>query len=84
MVYGNKNVNNDELSETKASQTPNSTHVDEDSWREVKRKSKEGKAKKDTKKEEPKIEREELEFHFDEDLDENVPLGRQNTFTTEW
>lgn len=58
---------------------PNS---DDDDWREVKRKSKEGKSKKESKVK--AIEREELEFHFDEDLDQEVPAGRQNMFTTDW
>lgn len=53
-------------------------------WQEVKRKNKENKNKRDGKKEEQKVEREELDFHFDEELDQNVPIGRQNTFTTEW
>lgn len=57
---------------------------EEDSWREVKRKNKENKARREIKREEPRIEREELEFHFDEELDQEVPMGRQNTFTTDW
>ncbi|KAF5303755.1 hypothetical protein FQA39_LY09828 [Lamprigera yunnana] len=56
----------------------------DDNWREVKRKNKENKIKKDNKKEELRIEREELDFHFDEELDQEVPIGRQNTFTTDW
>lgn len=65
----------------------NAANDDEDNWREVKRKSKEAKTARkeqttrDTKEE--RFEREELEFHFDEEL-EDVPIGRQNTFTTEW
>lgn len=55
---------------------------EERSWREVKRKSKENKGKKENKAK--SFEREELEFHFDEELDEEVPTGRQNTFTTDW
>lgn len=55
---------------------------EEKSWREVKRKTKESKGKKETKVK--SFEREELEFHFDEELDEEVPTGRQNTFSTEW
>lgn len=55
---------------------------EEKSWREVKRKTKENKGKKEAKVK--SFEREELEFHFDEELDQEVPTGRQNTFTTEW
>lgn len=56
-----------------------------DNWKEVKRKTKEAKAKKETKEREgQKFEREELEFYFDEELDQYVPTGRQNTFTTDW
>ncbi|XP_065166457.1 la-related protein 1B isoform X3 [Atheta coriaria] len=56
-----------------------------DDWREVKRKSKEPSKKKEApKKEDPKYEREELDFHFDEELDQEVPPGRQNLFTTDW
>lgn len=58
--------------------------TEDDNWREVKRKNKENKTKREVKKEEPRIEREELEFHFDEELDQEVPMGRQNTFTTDW
>ncbi|KAL1493377.1 hypothetical protein ABEB36_011442 [Hypothenemus hampei] len=54
----------------------------DDMWLPVKRKTKENKGKKD-QKQKPEVEREELEFHFDEEL-ENVPIGRQNQFTTEW
>lgn len=55
---------------------------EEEAWLQVKRKNKENKGKK----EKPKpfeFQREELDFHFDEEL-ENVPIGRQNTFTTYW
>lgn len=55
---------------------------EERSWREVKRKTKENKGKKESKVK--SFEREELEFHFDEELDDEVPAGRQNTFSTEW
>lgn len=55
---------------------------EERNWRQVKRKTKENKVKKEIKAK--NFEREELEFHFDEELDEEVPTGRQNTFTTEW
>ncbi|KAJ8926933.1 hypothetical protein NQ314_020785 [Rhamnusium bicolor] len=30
------------------------------------------------------FEREEFDFHFDEELDQEVPTGRQNTFSNEW
>lgn len=59
---------------------------DEDNWREVKRKNKENKEnkiKKENKREEPNVKREELEFYFDEELDAEVPTGRQNAFTEE-
>ncbi|KAJ8950288.1 hypothetical protein NQ318_021144 [Aromia moschata] len=46
---------------------------DEATWRQVK---KEFKVKS--------FEREELDFHFDEELDQEVPTGRQNTFSNEW
>lgn len=59
----------------------NEENGDEDNWREVKRKSKESKGKKETKAK--NFEREELDFHFDEEVDE-VPAARQNTFTTDW
>ncbi|XP_022915475.1 la-related protein 1B isoform X3 [Onthophagus taurus] len=59
--------------------------LDDNTWKEVKRKTKEAKSKKDPKEktEQQKNEREELEFYFDEEL-EDVPTGRQNTFTTDW
>ncbi|XP_066247542.1 la-related protein 1B [Euwallacea similis] len=56
---------------------------EEESWLQVKRKNKENKGKKEQKPKPLEYEREELEFHFDEEL-ENVPIGRQNTFSTEW
>lgn len=56
---------------------------EEEAWLQVKRKNKENKGKKEQKPKPFEFEREELEFHFDEEL-ENVPIGRQNTFTTEW
>lgn len=59
----------------------NEMHSD-DNWREVKKKNKENKAKKDLKL--SSFEREELDFHFDEEFDEEVPTGRQNTFSNEW
>ncbi|CAG9855200.1 unnamed protein product [Phyllotreta striolata] len=54
---------------------------DEEIWREVKRKNKENKIRKESKIK--SYEREELDFHFDEELDQEVPTGRQNTFN-EW
>lgn len=55
----------------------------ENIWREVKRKNKEKPKKENKEKEERRFEREELEFHFDEELDQDVPTGRQNMFTTD-
>ncbi|XP_017770596.1 PREDICTED: la-related protein 1 isoform X2 [Nicrophorus vespilloides] len=55
----------------------------ENNWREVKRKTKDPKSKKEAKEKDNAFEREELEFHFDEELDQ-VPTGRQNLFTTDW
>ncbi|KAK9889082.1 hypothetical protein WA026_004354 [Henosepilachna vigintioctopunctata] len=58
----------------------NIVNGDYDTWREVKRKNKENKVKKENK---PKpYEREELEFHFDEELE--LLDGRQNTFSGDW
>lgn len=54
----------------------------DDTWREVKKKNKENKVKKDLKL--SSFEREELDFHFDEEFDQEVPTGRQNTFSNEW
>ncbi|KAG5875098.1 hypothetical protein JTB14_033702 [Gonioctena quinquepunctata] len=55
---------------------------DEENWRQVKRKNKENKGKKEFKAK--AFEREELDFHFDEELDQDVPTGRQNTFSNDW
>uniref|UniRef100_A0A1Y1KRZ8 La-related protein 1 n=1 Tax=Photinus pyralis TaxID=7054 RepID=A0A1Y1KRZ8_PHOPY len=74
-------VSENSVKEHKENVTP---IVRDDNWHEVKRKNKENKTKKDIKKEEQRVEREELDFHFDEELDQDVPIGRQNTFTTEW
>lgn len=63
-----------------------SEHTDnknEDNWREVKRKNKE-KSRKDNREKERRFEREELDFQFDEELDQDMPTGRQNMFTTDW
>lgn len=48
----------------------------------MKKKNKENKAKKDLKL--ASFEREELDFHFDEEFDQEVPTGRQNTFSNDW
>ncbi|XP_018578792.1 la-related protein 1B isoform X1 [Anoplophora glabripennis] len=55
---------------------------EEANWRQVKRKNKENKGKREFKVK--TNEREELDFHFDEELDLEVPTGRQNTFSNEW
>ncbi|KAJ8986228.1 hypothetical protein NQ317_009934 [Molorchus minor] len=55
---------------------------DDANWRQVKRKNKENKGRKESKVKYP--EREELDFYFDEELDQEVPTGRQNTFSNEW
>lgn len=55
---------------------------DEENWLQVRRKNKENKIKKENKVK--NIEREDLEFHFDEELDQDVPTGRQNTFSNDW
>ncbi|KAJ8923701.1 hypothetical protein NQ315_010282, partial [Exocentrus adspersus] len=55
---------------------------EEATWRQVKRKNKENKGKKELKVK--PSEREELDFHFDEELDSEVPTGRQNTFSNDW
>ncbi|XP_076261791.1 la related protein isoform X2 [Rhynchophorus ferrugineus] len=61
----------------------NKKEEEDENWLQVKRKNKENKGKKENKPKAFEFEREELEFHFDEEL-ENVPIGRQNKFTTEW
>lgn len=60
----------------------NSDNQGDDNWREVKKKNKENKIKKDLKL--SSFEREELDFHFDEEFDQEVPTGRQNTFSNDW
>lgn len=80
-------VNNDKVRNSpkkhgKANSVSPDATSDDDDWREVKRKSKEGKIRKESKAK--AIEREELEFDFDEDLDQEVPAVRQNMFTTDW
>ncbi|KAJ9601015.1 hypothetical protein L9F63_000853, partial [Diploptera punctata] len=55
---------------------------DSDSWKEVKRRVKPPPKDKEEKKgREHFEEREELDFQFDEELDNPVPSGRHNTFT---
>ncbi|RZC34939.1 la-related protein 1 [Asbolus verrucosus] len=71
----NRNTNNVDSKEN------NGLTTDEESWREVKRKNKENKGKKETKTK--SYEREELEFYFDEEIDHCVLSGRQNTFSNE-
>ncbi|XP_044256944.1 la-related protein 1-like isoform X1 [Tribolium madens] len=71
----NNTVNNVDSKEN------NGLSTDEESWREVKRKNKENKGKKETKTK--SYEREELEFYFDEEIDHCVLSGRQNTFSNE-
>ncbi|KRT78343.1 hypothetical protein AMK59_6528 [Oryctes borbonicus] len=78
-----KNNTKKEERNLKANVIEEKKNVDDDNWKEVKRKTKEAKVKKESKEKE-KFEREELEFHFDEELDLDVPTGRQNTFTTDW
>ncbi|KAH1023233.1 hypothetical protein HUJ04_012477 [Dendroctonus ponderosae] len=64
-------------------QTGRNKNDEEEAWLQVKRKNKENKGKKEQKPKPFEFQREELDFHFDEEL-ENVPIGRQNTFTTDW
>lgn len=75
MVNGNRNPEYAQNENTKNKQE------DDENWRQVKRKNKENKVRKETKVK--SFEREELDFHFDEELDQEVPTGRQNTFN-EW
>nr|CAH7739318.1 unnamed protein product [Callosobruchus chinensis] len=61
----------------------NEKNEDDTDWRQVKRKSKEYKGKKELRIR--NLEREEeLDFAFDEELDQDVPTGRQNTFSNDW
>lgn len=76
----NGGENKTKLENRNSNSTDNNS--EDDDWREVKRKSKEGKGKKESKAK--TVEREELEFYFDEELDQEVPAGRQNMFTTDW
>lgn len=78
----NNKQNNSENNPIKNDNTQENGRRDEENWREVKRKNKENKGKKETKSK--SYEREELEFYFDEELDNSVPpSGRQNTFSNE-
>lgn len=90
-VGDKKNVDNNVQNESKLDQVNNNENnkgvdlqeQEKDTWKEVKRKNKENKVKKETKVK--VLEKEELEFHFDEELDDlDVPSGRQNTFSTDW
>lgn len=71
------------VNESQSPKNKNKNDDEDETWLQVKRKNKENKGKKEAKPKPYEFEREELEFHFDEEL-ENVPIGRQNTFTTEW
>lgn len=54
-----------------------------DIWKEVRRRGKNTTSKnKENKEKEIRIEREELDFQFDEELD--MPIGRNNQFSTDW
>lgn len=84
----NKNINNNKVNSSNPNgnvevETKNDKKEAEENWKEVKRKNKENKAKKEDKKKDS-FEREDLEFHFDEELDQDVPTGRQNTFSNDW
>ncbi|CAH2006249.1 unnamed protein product [Acanthoscelides obtectus] len=57
----------------------NEKNKDDTNWMPVKRKNK-GKRKQKTKS----LEREELDFAFNEELYQDVPAGRQNTFSNDW
>lgn len=72
------NINN-----SNQNHSPKKDKDDEENWRQVKRKNKENRGKKDRKNSKT-FEREDLEFYFDEELDQEVPTGRQNTFSSEW
>lgn len=78
------NVQKHDLPRPSNDNSKSKTKKEEEEWLQVKRKNKENKGGKKENKPKPfEFEREELEFHFDEEL-ENVPIGRQNTFSTEW
>nr|XP_023025760.1 la-related protein 1B [Leptinotarsa decemlineata] len=81
----NKLVNGNRTADDRqnANKENDENNDDETNWREVKRKNKENKVKKEFKTYE-REEREELDFYFDEELDQEVPTGRQNTFSNEW
>nr|CAI5831543.1 unnamed protein product [Callosobruchus analis] len=78
MVNGDAIDENDAKGENKGGEK----NEDDTNWRQVKRKSKEFKGKKELKIK--NLEREELDFAFDEELDQEVPTGRQNTFSNDW
>ncbi|CAG9760376.1 unnamed protein product [Ceutorhynchus assimilis] len=78
----NKENKNPQTNSENSLATKEKNKEEDEAWLEVRRKNKENKVKKEPKPKQ-EYEREELEFHFDEEL-ENVPIGRQNTFTTEW
>nr|CAI5831538.1 unnamed protein product [Callosobruchus analis] len=77
MVNGDAIDENDAKGENKGGEK----NEDDTNWRQVKRKSKEFKGKKELKIK--NLEREELDFAFDEELDQEVPTGRQNTFSND-
>lgn len=60
----------------------NVSEEDAAAWRQVKRKNKENKVRKESKVN--NYEREDLGFYFDEEFDQEVPTGRQNTFSSDW
>ncbi|CAH2006216.1 unnamed protein product [Acanthoscelides obtectus] len=77
-------INEVSVGENKASRIDENNEKNEDdtNWMQVKRKNKENKGKKEQKTK--SLEREELDFAFDEELDQDVPTGRQNTFSNDW
>ncbi|XP_025831974.1 la-related protein 1 isoform X2 [Agrilus planipennis] len=77
-----KIVSEGDLNDRKQSDTIQS--FNEDNWCEVKRKNRENRVRRESRREDLKIEKEELEFNFDEELDAEVPAGRQNTFSSDW
>ncbi|CAH1153336.1 unnamed protein product [Phaedon cochleariae] len=84
--FNNNMVNGNGSSDDNQTSNGNSSNEDkreeDENWRQVKRKNKENRVKKESKTK--SYEREELDFHFDEELDQEVPTGRQNTFSNEW
>lgn len=53
-----------------------------DLWQEVRRRSKNTSSKNKEARDKIRVEREELDFQFDEELD--VPMGKINTFSNDW